>query len=147
MDTKQSKTQFEPKTFSLSSDRDLVKIREHGRSLAAEIGFNESDQTVISTAISEVCRNVIEHANSGEVTIETGKEEQACITITVSDNGPGIENVNRALQEGYSSGMGLGIGLPGAKRIMDEFEIQTSPDEGTKIKMCKWLNNQNNEFE
>lgn len=137
----QHKTQSE-KTFSLKSNEDLVKIRKYGRLVAARMGFTENDQTVISTALSEICRNVIEYAEEGEVTVEAN-HEKGCIMITVSDEGPGIKNVDKALQEGYSSGQGLGIGLPGAKRIMDEFEIQTSSGEGTTIKMQKMLNNHN----
>lgn len=146
VDIKQSDTQYLSKTFSLTSDKDLVKIRDYGRSLAANMGFNESDRTIISTALSEICRNVIEYAGNGEVVIERGGENNNCIIITISDDGPGIENVNKALEEGYSSGMGLGIGLPGAKYIMDKFEIQTSASEGTTIRMCKWLKNHNNVF-
>jgi serine/threonine-protein kinase RsbT len=114
--------------------------------MAAEIGFSESDRTIISTALSEICRNVIEYAGKGEVTIEQGGVEKDCIIVIVSDQGPGIEDVDQALEEGFSSGMGLGVGLPGAKRIMDQFEIQTSSGEGTTIKMCKWLNNNHNVF-
>lgn len=141
MNNEQRRIQYQPKTLSLNTDKDLVKIREYGRSLAASMGFSENNQTAVSTALSEICRNVLEYADSGEVTIEPGESERRCILITVKDEGPGIEDVNRALQEGYSSGMGLGIGLPGAKRIMDRFEIKTSAGEGTTIRMCKWLNN------
>lgn len=143
MHTESSKTKS-AKTLLLNSDKDLVEIRKYGRSVAARMGFSENDQTVISTALSEVCRNVIEHAERGKVTIKSDHEEGR-LMITVADEGPGIEDVEKALQEGFSSGKGLGIGLPGAKRIMDVFEIQTSSGEGTTIKMHKLLDN-NNEF-
>jgi serine/threonine-protein kinase RsbT len=129
------------KLFSLDSDKDLVTIREFGRKLASELGFDGKDQTLIATALSEISRNVIEYAGSGEVLIEPGNSVETCIRITVSDNGPGIEDIDKALQEGYSTGQGLGVGLPGAKRIMDEFEIKTNREHGTTIKMCKWLDN------
>ncbi len=130
------------RTLKLKSDKDLVEIRKYGRLVAARMGFTENDQTAIATALSEIGRNVIEYAEKGEVTIKPNPEE-GCLMITVKDEGPGIENVDKALQEGYSSGQGLGIGLPGAKRVMDVFEIQTSSREGTTIKMLKILNNHN----
>lgn len=140
MDIEKKKRKLSSKTFSLTSEEDLVAIREFGRSLANKMGFSKHDQTVISTAISEICRNVIEYAGEGVVTVEPKLMGKKCINITVEDSGPGIKNVEEALQEGFSSGKGLGIGLPGAKRIMDEFEIETGPQEGTTIKMCKLLN-------
>lgn len=142
MKAEKEKTRLLGKTFTLTSDRDLVTIREFGRRLAFEVGFDNNGQTLISTALSEICRNVIEYANRGEVVIEYSNGEKSNgITITVSDEGPGIEDLKKALQEGYSTGQGLGVGLPGAKRIMDEFEIQTNHGKGTTIKMCKWLDN------
>lgn len=141
MHTESSKTKS-AKTLLLDSDKDLVEIRKYGRSVAARMGFSENDRTVISTALSEICRNVIEYAGKGEVTIESDYEKGRLI-ITVEDDGPGIKDVDKALQEGFSSGKGLGIGLPGAKRIMDVFEIQTSSGKGTTIKMHKLLDNYN----
>lgn len=130
-----------PKIISLTSQKDLAKIRAYGRFLAAEIGFDKSEQSVIVTAISEICRNVIEHAQSGEVIIEGGDPNNDRIVITVSDNGPGIKDLKSALKEGFSSGEGLGVGLPGAKRVMDEFHIESEVGKGTTVKMTKWLNN------
>lgn len=127
------------KTFSINSSKDLIEIRDFGRSLAGRIGFEGKDQTLIATALSEICRNVIEYAGSGEVQIkrEYGKNPGG-IVIEISDNGPGIENIERALKEGYSTGNGLGVGLPGAQRIMDEFEICSEVGKGTKVIMSKW---------
>lgn len=139
MNAEQSKANTVGKSFPLNSDRDLVSIREFGKTLASEMGFAKKDQTLISTALSEICRNVIEYAGSGTVSVMPSTKRR--IDITVSDNGPGIEDINKALEEGYSSGQGLGVGLPGAKRIMDEFEIKSNPENGTTIKMCKWLDN------
>lgn len=127
------------KIFSLGSDHDLVTIRKYGKGLAARMGFDKNNRTLISTAISEICRNVIEYAGQGRVKIEISDDEKNCIMITISDSGPGIEDVSKALQEGYTTGKGLGVGLPGAKRIMDEFEVQTCVGEGTTIRMCKRL--------
>lgn len=146
LDTDKRKNISRSETLTLKSDKDLVEIRELGQSFAEEMGFSDNDRTIISTALSEICRNVIEYAGRGEVIIEKETSYRDSIKITVKDDGPGIKDVNKALQEGYTSGMGLGIGLPGAKRIMDEFEIQTQSGKGTTIIMSKWVNNHNNVF-
>lgn len=127
------------KTFPINSSEDLIEIRDFGRDLAERIGFEGKDRTLIATALSEICRNVIEYAGSGEVRIkrECGKNPGG-IVIVISDEGPGIENIEMALQEGYSTGKGLGVGLPGAKRIMDEFEIHSEVGKGTTVVMSKW---------
>lgn len=128
------------KTFPIESSRDLVEIRDFGRGIAGEIGFSGKDQTLISTVLSEICRNVLEYAGAGKVLIEANRSiNPSAIKIVVSDKGPGIENIDMALKEGYSTGRGLGIGLPGAKRIMDEFEIESEVGKGTTVKMGKQL--------
>lgn len=128
------------KIFSLESEHDLIKIRKYGRELAKEIGFKAIDQTLITAAISEICRNVIEYAGYGEVRFEVKDINGiTCYIITVKDEGPGIENLEAALREGFSSGEGLGIGLPGTKRLMDEFNIKSSPGKGTTVEMYKYL--------
>lgn len=128
------------RSFSIASDKDLVTIREFGRKLASSIGFESNDQTLIATALSEICRNVLEYANTGEVTIKPGyKKNTDGITMIVTDTGPGIEDVKRALQEGYSTGRGMGVGLPGTMRIMDEFSIKSRRGQGTTVTMSKWL--------
>lgn len=128
------------KTFSIKSDKDLIEIRDFGRSISGQIGFSGNEQTLISTALSEICRNVLEYAGTGEVLIEPDRSiNPTAINIVVSDRGPGIENIEMALKEGYSTGRGLGIGLPGSKRIMDKFDIQSEMGKGTTIKMSKLL--------
>lgn len=135
-----SDKQLVGRSFSIASDRDLVTIREFGRKLASRIGFGSNDQTLIATALSEICRNVLEYANSGEVTIKPGyRKKTDGITMIVTDTGPGIEDVNKALQEGYSTGRGMGVGLPGTMRIMDEFSIKSRRGQGTTVTMSKWL--------
>lgn len=142
LNSKSNKNEVSGKTFSIKSDKDLIEIRDFGRSLAGQIGFSGNDQTLISTALSEICRNVLEYAGSGEVTIEADRENKpSAINIVVSDTGPGIENIELALKEGYSTGRGLGIGLPGSKRIMDEFNIQSEIGKGTIVNMSKRLDN------
>lgn len=127
------------KIFSLESENDLIKIRKFGRKLAKNSGYKSIDQTIIATAISEICRNVLQYAGRGQVKIEERKNDRPCIAIIVEDWGPGIENVEEALKEGFSSKEGLGIGLSGTKRLMDQFEIQTSSGRGTTVEMCKYL--------
>lgn len=128
------------KTFSIYSDKDIVTVREYARVLAETIGFSTNQRTLIATAVSEICRNIIEYAQYGEVFIETvNKFNRIGITITIEDNGPGISDVNQAMTDGYSTGRGMGVGLPGTKRIMDEFVLQTQLGKGTKIVMSKWL--------
>lgn len=140
LNTGSNKNEITGKTFSIKSDKDLIKIRDYGRSIAGQIGFSGNDQTLISTALSEICRNVLEYAGSGEVVIEADRAvKPAAIEIVVSDTGPGIENIELALKEGYSTGRGLGIGLPGSKRIMDNFEIESEMGKGTTVKMSKRL--------
>lgn len=140
LNSKSNKNEVTGKTFSIKSDKDLIEIRDYGRSIAGQIGFSGNEQTLISTALSEVCRNVLEYAGTGEVVIEADRViKPTAIKIVVSDTGPGIENIRMALKEGYSTGRGLGIGLPGSKRIMDEFDIDSEVGKGTTVKMCKRL--------
>ncbi len=140
LNKKSDENRISGKSFAIESDKDLIKIRDFGRQIAGRIGFASNDQTLISTALSEICRNVIEYAGSGEVLIEPDRViNPSAIRIVVSDKGPGIENIKMALKEGYSTGRGLGIGLPGAKRIMDQFEIESEMGRGTTIRMSKRL--------
>ena len=119
---------------------DIVTARQKGRALATELGFNGSDLTLIATAISEIARNIVTHAKCGEILLtplnHIGKHG---ILIVANDQGPGIPDVNRAMQYGYSTAKGLGVGLPGAKWLMDEFEIESKVGNGTKVTMRKWL--------
>lgn len=123
----------------ISSDIDVVSARHEGRALAQSMGFSTVEVTLIATAISEIARNIAVYAGSGEVVVDTVRDgDRSGILIIASDRGPGIPDIDRALQDGYSTGKSLGLGLPGAKRLMDEFEIVSSPGEGTTITMKKW---------
>ena|SRR5436190_9196199 len=125
---------------AISSSADIVTARQQGRALADELGFDGSDLTVIATAISEVARNVVMHAKQGEILLRAVQNgNKRGIKVIARDEGPGIKNVEKAMQYGYSSGKGLGVGLPGAKWLMDDFEIETQVGEGTKVTMIKWL--------
>ena len=123
----------------VNSDTDIVTARQQGRSLARVAGFYGSDLTVISTAISEVARNIVEHASSGEIVLSIvvdGAKEG--IRVVAQDHGPGIPDIALAMQDGYSTGKGLGLGLPGSRRLMDEFEISSESGLGTTVIMKKW---------
>lgn len=132
--------ELDGRVFPIESEEDLVNIREFGRRLAEEIGFDGNNRTLIATALSEVCRNVLEYAGSGEVSIDSvNNDSHTGIIVVVSDSGPGIQDVDKAMQEGYSTGKGMGIGLPGARRIMDEFDLESDIGGGTTVTMRKWL--------
>ena len=124
----------------IASDADIVAARQFGRDLATEIGFSQTDTTLIATAISEVARNITTYAGSGEIVCETiERNERHGLLVVAVDDGPGIADLERALQDGFTTGQGMGLGLPGAKRLMDEFEIESAPGRGTKVVMRKWL--------
>jgi len=125
---------------AINSAADIVIARQKGRTMATEMGFDGSDLTLIATAISEVARNIVTHAKSGQVIIAPlNNGSKHGISIVALDEGPGIKDINRAMQYGYSTGKGLGVGLPGAKWLMDEFEIESKVGNGTKVTMKKWL--------
>lgn len=120
------------------SSPDIVHARQLARELATEMGFAGSDITRIASAISEIARNILDYAREGEIefqAVERGKG----LLITARDHGPGISDVSLAMQYGYSTGSGLGVGLPGARWLMDDFNIQSTPGKGTVVTMTKWL--------
>jgi serine/threonine-protein kinase RsbT len=121
------------------ADADIVVARGEGRALAGRLGFSRTDATLIATAISEVGRNILVHAGSGEVEIaEAADNQRVAIVVVARDEGPGIADVERALSEGFATGNGLGLGLPGSRRLMDEFVIDTKVGQGTTVTMRKW---------
>ena len=123
----------------IAADVDVVQARQTGRELAAEVGFSAGDQTVIAAAISEIARNILMYAKRGEVRftkIVDGTRQG--LIVVAEDDGPGIRDVPRAMQDGYSTSGGLGLGLPGARRLMDEFEVVSAAGQGTRITMRKW---------
>jgi len=126
--------------IKIASEIDIVAARQKGRSLALDLGFTGSDVTMIATAISEIARNILVHAKHGTITFSPLQQcSKQGLRIVARDEGPGIRNLPRAMQYGYSSRHGLGVGLPGAKWLMDEFEINTKAGKGTVITMLKWL--------
>lgn len=123
----------------ITSDSDVVAARQRGRVMAGQIGFTAGDQTVIAAAISEIARNILLYARLGEIRLEIVQlGERSGLRIVAQDNGPGIRDIPRALMDGYSTSGGLGLGLPGARRLMDEFEITSAPGNGTTVEMKKW---------
>jgi serine/threonine-protein kinase RsbT len=124
----------------IATEADIVLARQKGRALATEIGFRGSDLTVIATAISEVARNIVRYAGRGEIVLRTAEPgPRPGVEIIARDEGPGIADIALAMQDGYSTGKSLGLGLPGAKRLMDEFEIHSEVGKGTHLTMRKWL--------
>jgi serine/threonine-protein kinase RsbT len=123
----------------ITSDTDVVTARQLGREFAAEEGFSGGDQTVIAAAISEIARNILNYAQTGEVTLHSAHEaERRGIVVVARDDGPGIPDVALALQDGYTTSGGLGLGLPGSRRLMDEFSVVSSLGTGTLVTMKKW---------
>ena len=119
---------------------DIVTARQRGRALALELGFSRSDVTLIAAAISEVARNIVDHAKQGQIVMQrVHARGDPGIQIIATDEGPGIRDVGRAMQYGYSTRKGLGVGLPGAKWLMDEFDIVSKEGKGTTVTMKKWL--------
>jgi serine/threonine-protein kinase RsbT len=123
----------------IATDSDVVAARQRGRTMAAQIGFTVGDQTVIAAAISEIARNILLYAKRGEVMLSTVNHgDRSGLRIIARDNGPGIRDLTRAMMDGYSTSGGLGLGLPGARRLMDEFEVESAPGAGTTVSMLKW---------
>ena len=124
---------------AIKSERDIVVARQKGRAMARDFGFSISDATLIATAISELARNIITYAREGMIAmnfIYTSKREG--LLIVASDKGPGIADIPRALRDGFTTSGSLGIGLPGVRRLMDEFDVSSQPDQGTIVTVTKW---------
>lgn len=125
--------------MAINSDQDIVVARQKGRALATELGFASGDATLIATAISELARNIVSYARRGQITLRlvNGLNRQG-IAIVASDDGPGIHDIRQALRDGFSTSGSLGMGLPGVRRLMDEFEITSKPGRGTIVAVKKW---------
>jgi serine/threonine-protein kinase RsbT len=123
----------------IAHDGDIVEARRKGRELAQRIGFAGSELTLIATAISEIARNIVVYAVHGEISLsEADNGSRRGIVVVARDEGPGIPDLERAMRDGYSTGNSLGLGLPGAKRLMDDFEIMSTVGLGTTVTMRKW---------
>jgi serine/threonine-protein kinase RsbT len=130
--------------LEIRSTIDIVTARQQGRDLAMELGFDGAEVTLIAAAISEIARNILDHAKRGELLFGIlHKGGNRCLQIVAQDQGPGISDIQRAMQYGYSTRGGLGVGLPGAKWLMDEFEIDSTVGKGTRVTMRKWVKHGN----
>jgi RNA polymerase sigma factor (sigma-70 family) len=123
----------------IQTDADVVTARRRGRELAAQAGFSATELTIIATAISEIARNIVMFAERGEVLVSlVGENSRQGVTVVARDAGPGIPDLKQAVRDGYSGYGGMGLGLPGSRRLMDEFEITSEVDKGTTVTMTKW---------
>ena len=128
-----------PLRVPIAADVDIVTARQEGRELAERMGCSSIESTMIATAISEIARNIMSHAGRGEIAISAvAIDGRNAIEVVASDAGPGIADLERAMQDGYSTGAGLGLGLPGAGRLMDQFEVRSEVGVGTTVVMRKW---------
>jgi serine/threonine-protein kinase RsbT len=123
----------------IGSDADLVHARQIGRELATELGFSRTEATLIATAISELARNILSYAGKGQIAVSRIFENgRYGLVVVAVDTGPGIVDVEAAMQEGFSTAGGLGMGLPGARRLVDEFDIVSELGRGTTVTLKKW---------
>ncbi|OMC45904.1 serine/threonine protein kinase [Mycobacterium sp. IS-2888] len=119
---------------------DIVAARKAGHDLALYLGFTLTDVTMIATAISEIARNITSYAGRGAVRVGVAdREGRKALVVRAEDDGPGIADIERALEDGYSTGRGLGMGLPGARRLMDRLVVESARGRGTVIEMWKWV--------
>ncbi len=128
-----------PCLINILSEQDIVLARQTGRKLAKDMGFNNIHQSRVATAISELARNILLYAGTGTISIDTiSRDGKVGIQIIALDNGPGIRDIRKAMEDGYSTSGGLGAGLPGVKRLMDEFMIDSRVEQGTQVIIVKW---------
>jgi serine/threonine-protein kinase RsbT len=126
-------------TVPLGSTEDVVRVRQVVREWAIQVGFGLVDQTKIVTAASELARNTVTYGGGGTVLLESlNDERRRGLRLTFSDQGPGIADIKLAMRDGYTTGGGLGLGLGGAKRLVNDFDIASRPGEGTQVKITKW---------
>jgi serine/threonine-protein kinase RsbT len=124
---------------AIRSDADVVTARQEARAMGAGLGFSSTDLTLLATAISELARNITTYAGEGEVSLRVLENSgRQGIEVVAADDGPGIDDVELAMQDGFTTGNGLGLGLPGTRRLVDEFELRTQPGGGTRVRVVKW---------
>ena len=125
---------------NINNPDDIVEARKAGHQLALDLGFTLTDVTMIATAISEIARNITSYAGRGVVRVMvTERENRQVLVVRAEDDGPGIADIERAMEDGYSTGRGLGMGLPGARRLMDRLIVESALGKGTVIEMWKWV--------
>jgi len=137
---KQSESSPGKRVVPIGSDADIVEARMAARVLASYIGFAGADLVMIATAVSEVARNIIEYAERGEVVLSVAQNNsRRGLQVVAHDQGPGISDISQAMQDGFSTSRGLGLGLPGSRRLMDDFHVDSKLGLGTTVTMRKWL--------
>jgi serine/threonine-protein kinase RsbT len=123
----------------INSDQDIVAARQKGRLLAVALGFSSGDATLIATAISELARNIVTYAKCGEIRLTAiNSSARRGIRLVAQDRGPGISDIQQALRDGFSTSGSLGLGLPGVRRLVDDFEIVSEKNQGTTVTVHKW---------
>ena len=126
-------------SFAIRSSEDVVLARQHVRARAVELGFSLVDQTKLVTAASELARNTLQYGGGGTMHVEVlTNGARRGLRLVFEDQGPGIPNIELAMRDGYTSGSGLGLGLGGAKRLANEFAIESTPGAGTKVTIARW---------
>jgi serine/threonine-protein kinase RsbT len=126
-------------TMKIQAAEDVVRVRQLVRAHAVALGFSLVDQTKVITAASEIARNTVDYGGGGTLLVEDVRAgARKGLRLVFSDQGPGIPDVQRALQDGYTTGQGLGLGLSGAKRLSNEFDIKSAPGAGTTITLVRW---------
>jgi serine/threonine-protein kinase RsbT len=124
---------------AVASVNDIVTARMQGRIIAEQLGFSVGEATLVATAISELARNIVQYAGNGDILLRSISDgSRSGIVVVARDQGPGIGDVKRAVRSGYSTSGGLGLGLPGVRRIVDDFQIVSEPHVGTTITVIKW---------
>ncbi|MBV8929770.1 MAG: anti-sigma regulatory factor [Mycobacteriaceae bacterium] len=119
---------------------DIVAARQAGHQLARGLGFSMTDVTMVATAISEIARNITSYAGCGKISVTVAdRDGRTALVVRAEDDGPGIADIERALEDGFSTGRGLGLGLPGARRLMDRLNVESAPGRGTVVEMWKWI--------
>ncbi|QLL07185.1 anti-sigma regulatory factor [Mycobacterium vicinigordonae] len=125
---------------AISTSDDIVAARKAGHQLALDLGFSLTDVTMIATAISEIARNITSYAGRGQVRVTVAEREgRRALVVRAEDDGPGIADIDRAMEDGYTTGRGLGMGLPGARRLMDRLVVESALGRGTVVEMWKWV--------
>jgi serine/threonine-protein kinase RsbT len=132
---------LETRVIALERDEDIVAARGEVRSLAAALGFGALDQTRLATVASELARNVVKYARRGQLIAQptSSPHGRSGLRLIFEDEGPGIPDIDAAMRDGFSTGQGLGKGLPGSRRLVDEFKIDSAPGRGTRITVVRWL--------
>jgi serine/threonine-protein kinase RsbT len=126
-------------SLEIHSSADVVSVRQAARALAEQVGFSLVDQTKLVTAASELARNTIDYGGGGSVRLELVENGvRRGVRLTFEDQGPGIPDIQTALKDGYTSGNGLGLGLGGARRLVNDFTIESSPGHGTRVMIARW---------